>query len=694
MANKRKKIKSGAKLLNAWKPPESAGAPVGCMATTFTFSPVFFEEECIGRFLQMQSHATEDGPMYVIEREEKLADVKCVSVLVDINHCKGNRSLRWDLIPARVNKAIQHSKISILYWRNLIRVIIASANLTEDGYRRNREIFGIVDYGEGGDAPIVFLDEIINFLRDAAVVATGNIGENSPAVNRWNGFLDSVSEVSRRWGSDKAFGGKKAVRVHPVLVGPGRPGVFEQVHTFWPEGSPPAHAIVTSPFFDSPGVPNKPAEALWGSLRQRGAATVKFNLTAEEVVGESAIFLHAPEEIKTAEPGRSSTQTFIDQIPAHAKDEGAAIRPLHLKSIWFVGHDWYGYLIGSSNFTSYGLGLSRTPNKEANMLYLVSESGNPSAFRMLNQESIDGDPIDQNLKLLWKPRSDKCEDAGDEESVLLPSAFGSATYVKTKEVVRIELNFHGSPPKGWKTFKKESTDDIFIDEAQWQHQGAPQTLCLNWTDETTPSGFEVSWSNCIGRAWWPINVDRAASLPPPEELKDLPLDILVNILTSARPLHQVLKNWINRKKETGSASSIADIIDPHKRVDTSAFLLQKTYRVTVALSGLRQKLERPVPSKDSLEWRLRGPVGVSAVAKAILSEARSSEEKAFLLTELAMEISRAHPKTAPGCLPKREIQKQIKEVVLEIKKQAYVHLSEAPPSLKQYIRSAFREAVQ
>ena len=84
MAKKRNKKKTGAKLLDAWKPPEGAGTHVGCIATTFTFSPVFFEEECIGRFLQMQSHATEDGPMYVIEREEKLADVKCVSVLVDI----------------------------------------------------------------------------------------------------------------------------------------------------------------------------------------------------------------------------------------------------------------------------------------------------------------------------------------------------------------------------------------------------------------------------------------------------------------------------------------------------------------------------------------------------------------------------------------------------------------------------------
>jgi hypothetical protein len=34
----------------------------------------------------------------------------------------------------------------LLHWQNLVRLIIASANLTEDGYRRNLEVFGVLDY--------------------------------------------------------------------------------------------------------------------------------------------------------------------------------------------------------------------------------------------------------------------------------------------------------------------------------------------------------------------------------------------------------------------------------------------------------------------------------------------------------------------------------------------------------------------
>ena len=91
MAEKKISPNDNKKLLTAWEPPEGAGLPVGCVATSFTFSPVFFEEECLSRFLQMQSDATEDGPLYIIEREEKLADVRCASVLVDACHAKGSR---------------------------------------------------------------------------------------------------------------------------------------------------------------------------------------------------------------------------------------------------------------------------------------------------------------------------------------------------------------------------------------------------------------------------------------------------------------------------------------------------------------------------------------------------------------------------------------------------------------------------
>ena len=59
---RKKKNKSGyARLLEAWEPPDNAGDPVGCIATTFTFDSIFFEEECLGRFLDLHFSPEEAG---------------------------------------------------------------------------------------------------------------------------------------------------------------------------------------------------------------------------------------------------------------------------------------------------------------------------------------------------------------------------------------------------------------------------------------------------------------------------------------------------------------------------------------------------------------------------------------------------------------------------------------------------------
>jgi len=79
------------RLLDYWVPPDAAGEPVGCVATTFTFDSVFFEEECLTRFAQVESDPQEDGPAYLIEREEELAGLACSAVLVDQHPCKGSR---------------------------------------------------------------------------------------------------------------------------------------------------------------------------------------------------------------------------------------------------------------------------------------------------------------------------------------------------------------------------------------------------------------------------------------------------------------------------------------------------------------------------------------------------------------------------------------------------------------------------
>src|SRR5690348_2927833 len=99
------------KALDLWQAPSDAGEPLVCIATTYTFDATFFETECIGRFLQMDTHPSEsESVAYLIEREEKLAGAR-VHALVDRRHARDKESLRWDVIGILVPQAVQHAKL-------------------------------------------------------------------------------------------------------------------------------------------------------------------------------------------------------------------------------------------------------------------------------------------------------------------------------------------------------------------------------------------------------------------------------------------------------------------------------------------------------------------------------------------------------------------------------------------------------
>ena len=211
-----------AKLLDAWSPPEDAGQPIGCVATSFTFDAGFFERECLARFLSLESDADEMPTAYLIEREEKLSQVKCAAALVDQHHARGIRNLRWDLLPSRPKRpSILHAKVSLLLWAGRARLIVASANLTEPGYRHNREVFTVLDYFKDSTCPLPVLDEFVRFLHET-VAQTVRADAASPVVKRWNEFLDNVTTISRNWGTTSDERGSEQPRVFAVLTGPNR----------------------------------------------------------------------------------------------------------------------------------------------------------------------------------------------------------------------------------------------------------------------------------------------------------------------------------------------------------------------------------------------------------------------------------------------------------------------------------------
>jgi hypothetical protein len=671
-----------AKILEAWEQPADAGEAVGCIATSFTFAPDFFETECLSRFLGLESEPT-DGAAYLIEREEKLTQLACAAALVDQHHARGVRNLRWDLLSARVYPGILHAKISLLLWSRCARLIIASANLTPDGYRHNHEVFGVLDYFEDSDAPLPVIREVIDFLKYAATFATPDPSKPGPAVVRWNQFLDRVIKKTRRWGVNVARRGFSQPRVFPILSGPKRPGVFRSLAKVWPETTLPSHAFIVSPFFDPPDVPNIPARELWKSMRTRGSKVVQFEVTGEDIPGQKLPLLHAPQSVLKAQPADDST---ADTLFQRLKLEPG--RPLHAKCLWLQNDRWCLYQMGSSNFTTAGLGLGRAPNLEANLAYVFCHARSPKGGRLLARGWLESEPISR-FRLLTKPVEEDGQDAPTACEIVLPPQFGEAVFsVDGNGRPFVEFTLSGHPPRGWSLLLEDGNQSIYT-EKDWSRSGRRSRIRLAWSHTRPPSAFQVRWRGSEGSAWWPVNISHAAALPPPEELRELSLDELVEILTSAGPLHQTMRRLLLRRQEK---QTDGPIVDPHRRVDTSGFLLQRTRRVTWALAALRQRLEQPAPSLEALHWRLRGPVGVERLAKAIVREARSDQERCFLVAELAIELARVRPQSSPGGLNSSQIKSELRAVIRDLREQTMPRARLQATPIKRYAAKAFKEA--
>jgi len=287
----------------------------------------------------------------------------------------------------------------------------------------------------------------------------------------------------------------------------------------------------------------------------------------------------------------------------------------------------------------------------------------PEARRHLEESFPPGRPFPRDAELRWQEEV-QSEESAEAECLPLPPAFGAAIYERdASDRPQVRFILDDSPPAGFAVLG-ESDGCLFLSPGDLTGDGPPWDICRAWPTERPPTGFWVIWQEIAGKAWWPVNVDCPRCLPPPEELNCLPLEVLIDILTSARPMHRVLAGHIARRQ--GSVTHDAPVVDPHKKVDTARFLLQRTRRVSWALTALRERLQHPAPTRECLDWRLRGPVGVVAVAEALQREARSADERRFLLAELLLELHRTVPEQAPSCLSAEEVRLAVRDLLDEL----------------------------
>jgi hypothetical protein len=135
-----------------------------CLAavfTSFTFDPVFFEEQLLASVLRLLSDPLEQPERFREEGRRALQEVP-VACIVDSGMRQPGHRLPYDLL--EVDGRTFHPKVSLLLYEDFARLQVGSGNLTRGGYGENTELFFCRDLRYGEPADVAVLEQVDGFF--------------------------------------------------------------------------------------------------------------------------------------------------------------------------------------------------------------------------------------------------------------------------------------------------------------------------------------------------------------------------------------------------------------------------------------------------------------------------------------------------------------------------------------------------
>lgn len=647
-------------MLDLWRPPQHAGEALGCLATTFTFDPELFDEQCLGRFLEIESEPDREDLAFLLERETRLGGVYA-GVLVDHGQAGVEHSLRWDVLRIRLPQGKQHAKLSLLVWKNRIRLIVASANLTNAGYRFNQEVAATIDLGpDSFDGET--LSQTLSFLRNLLRFVPGET-ELLPEVQRASTFLRDTETLVQVWRS----GQRRTIRQQLVFTFPGEERadvahstLDEMINACRRRGGSPNSAWIAAPFFDRNDESSRVTAALCKSMARGSQRRLVFCVPAIRSGDPLEVpRLAAPKALLTV-PRNYQGEVTVRMLPEMDGEKNR--RPWHAKMIALQSDSYTALMTGSSNFTSAGMGVGSYRNAEANLLNIVdrknSESRQLDSFwpemgRVMNPESAE-----------WLGPHAEFEEEERSVAHFLPSGFLSATYrAGVRRCIILSLDAERLPGE-WQVYACGPTERELLSASQWQQLGDLSLIEIAWNEAQPPHRLLVKWAS--EEAFWPINVEDTKALPPPAELEKMTADDMLMILAAADP-SAAFRAWAKQQQPVKDFDADLDSatpmdLDPLRSYDLQATFLHRVRRRARVLARVREKLERPVYGRQALDWRLRGLLGMQTLADRLLREVVNADgsvaESLLTLVDFLIVLREVKYQPAVGALTAAEFNEE------------------------------------
>ncbi len=645
-------------LLELWRPPATAGEPLGCLTTTYTFDPAFFEEECLSRFLEVDTVPGRSNRLaYVLDRDTRL-EKTYAGVLADIAMAGVEHAWRWDVLPVRVPRGIQHAKLTLLAWQGALRIIIASANCTPSGYRTNQEVFGCIDCtpfaheAAAYTACREFIDRLCTCVPDS--------GEERSPLARARAFLALVDARVREW-TEVATRGKNLV-VLPVFSAPGT-GTKEAAQTLADciahcrsVGRAPRTAYIASPFFNDHehDETDAPTAKLIELMDQNHAEVTLCLPRAGENSG-TVTKVAAPKAVYTTLLGKVN-KSPICLLPERDEDDNTRI--WHAKMLRFADRDRYeAHYVGSANWTSAGMGIGARINFEAGLLYLCKkrkyDRNAGQLARLWSRMSEVPDPA----TIRWMGAQSITEEMPGEQQAVLPGGFVSAVYA-AGDNPELRLSFAPEAlPAQWQISSDRAEAGVLLDSILYAQRENQENVCLPWRLSDPPCYLLVAWENQT--AYWTLNIADDRVLPAAPELGELNEDQLIAYLAAVDP-GAVLRAALARASSSDDEEieTVAAIdLDPLRRYDLQATFLHRVRRWARQFARIRARLEEPVASVRILESNLRGIIGIRTLVRKLAANCTDPNhnrvESILVLADFLLMLTMVHYRGGERALSRR-----------------------------------------
>jgi hypothetical protein len=556
---------------------------------------------------------------------------------------------------------LQHAKIVVLVWERWLRIIVSSANLTRQGYRRNREIAGVLDFFDGKDSmPLQPAKDVLGFLSDVA--GTGWMQAHDAAQERMISTLDSVRSHIGRWQQCPSdFTPRELPSVcfvggRPATDGRRMLSVIDQVADLW--GNRQANEVtVLTPFV---GETDSGMEKLTRRLLSLSKKSAKSVSTYLGIPGHPSE--HGENGRMVSELPISFRRTW-DTVWSEVKDTSSIFvvpplrkgeklnRQLHAKALLLADGQREILTCGSSNFTPHGMGVG-VANIEANLSF--QDEIRPRSRMDIRLPVIwYGDDSDECSDVFWPPTVDVPDDESPRQPAL-PLVFKAVTINEKTAKLTAFFDTTQPLPDVWSLGRPSATTNDACASllGSQQIKSMPLGGIISVEIPELLRGMmltcvRVTWTDGQGQTHsglLTVQTESLEDLLPPEQLRSLTSDYIMNCLISGREPAELFDENGSDSGNSSSSSGLSKSYDPLKEIDTTGYALYQVRKLGQTLAALAERLLRTICTKEAVAYRLRqdplGPVALAdALTKDLSIEGLAPERAQMCASQLAFSFA-------------------------------------------------------